>query len=119
MSESAILKRIMLACSNGATRLMRNSSGAYKDPSGRFIRYGLPSSGGGADLVGWTSIVVTPEMVNKKVCIFTAIEVKSDKGKLRPEQKIFLDAVHDAGGISIEARSEQEAMDGIRTYKPK
>ena len=36
---------------------------------------------------------------------FLAIEVKSEKGRLRPEQKIFLQNISDNGGIAFVARS--------------
>jgi hypothetical protein len=58
-----------------------------------------------ADLIGWTTRTVTPEMVGQQVAIFTSIEVKTPTGRIRPEQKTWLDAVLKAGGIAAVARS--------------
>ena len=60
---------------------------------------------GSADLIGWTSRTITPEMVGQQVAIFTSIEVKTPTGRIRPEQKTWLDAVVKAGGIAAVARS--------------
>ena len=40
-------------------------------------------------------------MVGKEVGIFTAIEVKSEGGKMTPQQKLFLKTIEDNGGIGI------------------
>ena len=60
---------------------------------------------GSADLIGWTSRTITEEMVGQQVAIFTSIEVKTPTGRIRPEQKTWLDAVLKAGGIAAVARS--------------
>jgi hypothetical protein len=39
---------------------------------------------------------------------FLAIEVKSKKGRLSPEQKIFLEEINAGGGIGILARSVED-----------
>lgn len=43
-----------------------------------------------------------------------AIEVKSPKGVLSPEQKIFLEEFNKRGGIGIVARSIDDAIDALR-----
>ena len=40
----------------------------------RQIKYGLCN--GSSDLIGWTPITITPDMIGKKIAVFTAIEVK-------------------------------------------
>jgi len=64
---------------------------------------------GGSDTIGWTSIVITPDMVGKKVALFTAIEYKTGKGKATPEQLRFINAVDVAGGIAGIARNPAQA----------
>lgn len=52
------------------------------------VRYGLER--GAADLIGYTSTIITPEMVGQKVAIFTSIEDKSEKDRISLEQIIWL-----------------------------
>jgi dihydroxyacid dehydratase/phosphogluconate dehydratase len=39
-------------------------------------------------------------MLGKKLAVFSAIEVKTETGKVSPEQKVFLENVKNAGGIA-------------------
>ena len=102
-SEQTIQQHIRLACSTGNTRLFRNNTGTLRDANGRPVQFGLCK--GSADLIGWTTRTVTPEMVGQQVAIFTSIEVKTPTGRVRPEQQQWLAAVQAAGGIAAVARS--------------
>jgi len=77
---------------------------------------------GTPDLIGWTQVEITPDMVGRKVAIFTAIECKSKSGRVTPEQLNFIQRVKDADGIAGIARSPEEALDIIgnqwRNRKP-
>ena len=64
----------------------------------RFINFGLCV--GSSDLIGWTEIEITPEMVGQKIAVFTAIEVKTENGKTTPLQDNFIETVRNAGGIA-------------------
>ena len=83
--------------------MFRNNTGTLRDQHGRPVQFGLCK--GSADLIGWTSRTITEEMVGQQVAIFTSIEVKTPTGRIRPEQKTWLDAVLKAGGIAAVARS--------------
>jgi hypothetical protein len=107
-SEQTIQQHIRLACSSGNCRLFRNNTGTLKDANGRPVQFGLCK--GSADLIGWTTHTITPEMVGTQVAVFTSIEVKTATGRLRPEQQQWLDAVHAAGGIAGVARSVADAQ---------
>jgi hypothetical protein len=111
-SEQTIQQHIRLSCSTGATRLFRNNTGTLKDANGRPVQFGLCK--GSADLIGWTTRTITPEMVGQQVAVFTSIEVKSSSGRVKPEQQQWLNAVQAAGGIAGVARSVGEAMDLLR-----
>ena len=78
-----------------------------RDQRGVPVRYGLQP--GSADLIGWRTITITPEMVGQQVAVFTSIEVKSATGRLRPEQRQWMEAVQSAGGIAGVARSVEDA----------
>ena len=102
-------------------RLFRNQVGeawqgqAVKSPPGilslqhaRRVNFGLaPSSG---DLIGWTSVIITPEMVGRLVAVFTSGEVKKPSVKHLPEdQQNWADVVLAAGGRAAMLRSVEDA----------
>jgi hypothetical protein len=64
---------------------------------------------GSADWIGYRSVMITPDMVGKRVAQFVAIEAKSTGGVLKDEQEKFLNALKDAGGCCGVARSFEEA----------
>jgi len=102
-SEQTIQQHIRLACSKGNCRLFRNNTGTLRDINGRPVSFGLCK--GSADLIGWRTVTITPEMVGQQVAVFTSIEVKTPTGRIRPEQQQWLNAVQAAGGIAAVARS--------------
>lgn len=106
--ESELLVAILLECGSGATRLFRNNVGVLQDRNGQHIRYGVCNPGG-SDLIGWTKVVITPEMVGQTVAVFTAVETKTATGRVTPEQQRFIQAVADSGGRSGVARSVADA----------
>ena len=107
MSEQRIQQEIRLALSRGPVRLYRNNTGTLRDQHGRPVQFGLCK--GSADLIGWRTVTITPDMVGQQVAVFTSIEVKSATGRLRPEQRQWLEAVQAAGGIAGVARSVEDA----------
>jgi len=107
-SEQSIQQHIRLTCSTGATRLFRNNTGTLRDQHGRPVSFGLCK--GSADLIGWRTVMITPEMVGQQVAVFTSIEVKTPAGRVKPEQQQWLDAVQAAGGIAGVARSVEDAL---------
>ena len=107
-SEQSIQQHIRLTCSTGATRLFRNNTGTLRDQHGRPVSFGLAK--GSADLIGWRTVTITPEMVGQQVAVFTSIEVKTATGRLTPEQRQWLAAVETAGGIAGVARSVEDAL---------
>lgn len=84
MTEAKVQADIRIAAGHHSCRLWRNNSGACYDQSGRLIRYGLGNDSAqmnkrikSPDLVGWTTVTVTPEMVGQQVAIFTGVECKA------------------------------------------
>jgi len=108
VTEQRIQQEIRLAISHGDTKVFRNNTGTLKDTNGRPVQFGLCK--GSADLIGWRTVTVTPEMVGTQVAVFLSIEVKTPTGRLRPEQHQWLDAVQAAGGIAGVARSVEDAL---------
>lgn len=118
MKESAIQLAIRLALSKAGSVMFRNNQGAYQTPDGRWIKYGVCNPGG-SDLLGWTSIEVTPDMIGQRVAVFTAVEVKTSRGKTTEAQANFIEQVRKAGGFSGVARSDQDAAAIIRVCPSK
>ena len=108
-AETTLQQEIRLAVGTRPDlRLYRNNCGSLPDPrTGRLVTFGLAR--GSADLIGWRTITVTQAMVGTRLAIFTSIEVKTPTGRVRPEQQAWLEAVHQAGGIAIIARSVPDA----------
>jgi hypothetical protein len=118
VSEQALSKQILLRASALGARLFRQNTGVgwagnaeIKSKAGvttviirdaRPLRAGLCK--GSSDLIGWTPVTITPDMVGKTVAVFTAVEVKTDGVVMTPEQSNFLQQVRSAGGHGIEAR---------------
>ena len=109
MTEQTIQQQIRLICSRGPVRLHRNNTGTLRDANGRPVQFGLAK--GSADLIGWTTRTITPDMVGQRVAVFTSIEVKSATGRLKPDQRQWMEAVQAAGGIAGVARSVDDALD--------
>lgn len=118
--ETSVLKKIQLALSGAGARIFRNQVGTYKLAIGGYVTSGLGV--GSSDLVGWSTVVVSPEMVGRKVAVFTAIEVKTFSSKTKKrrleEQKNFIRVVKEAGGIAGFARTEEEAVTLLQAYSP-
>ena len=108
-AETILQQQIRLAVGiNPDIRIFRNQVGSLPDPrTGRLVTFGLAK--GSADLIGWRTITVTPAMVGTRLAVFTSIEVKVPKGRVRPEQQAWLAVVQGAGGIAGIARSVDDA----------
>jgi hypothetical protein len=126
----SLLHRILFACGSGAARLFRQNTGVawagkrvdqvrgnarmvMCHPGDVVVRGAQPIRMGlcvgSSDIIGWKSRVMQPDDVGTRVAVFTAIEVKAEKGRVSAEQQQFIDAVLTAGGIAGVAKSEQDA----------
>lgn len=108
--EAKILNDIRLALSPRAV-LFRQQVGTFYTYSGNPVKIGFK---GTPDLCGWRSVEVTPDMVGKRIAVYTGIEVKSRRGYLRPEQEHFIKKLGEAGGYAGCARTIEEAEKIIR-----
>ena len=110
MNEAAALAEIRLALGTtpGLT-LFRNNTGMLHDKHGRPVRFGLHP--GSPDLVGWRTVIVTPDMVGQPIAIFAGVEVKAPGGRhpVTEDQQRFLEAIQRAGGLAGVARTPDDA----------
>lgn len=106
----------------GPSGVQKLSDGSVLIKAARSISIGFSDVSGNpvegtSDLNGWTTVEVTPEMVGKRVAIYTAIETKaSTGGRKRAGQVNFYDQVDAAGGIAGFANSEESARAIIETW---
>jgi transcriptional regulator with XRE-family HTH domain len=98
-----IISRETRLTSTGTRRVFRYQSGLFYTKDGRPVPCGF---NGASDFIGWDTVEVTPDMVGTKIARFLALETKTRTGKLRPEQKRFLEAVTAAGGRAEVGRGE-------------
>lgn len=99
MKEGNLHRLIQIAASERGHRLFRNNIGKLKDARGQWIAFGVGGTGG-SDLIGWT-----------RDGAFAAIEVKTETGRVRPEQEAFIAAVRASGGKAGIARSVEDMVE--------
>jgi hypothetical protein len=100
--ETPLSRRILLAASAAGARLWRNNQGVAVYPDGSRTRYGVGD--GGSDYIGY--VLVPSGRVRRPV--FAAVEVKTATGKLRDNQRMYLEGVARDGGLAIVARDPDE-----------
>lgn len=133
-AETPLLHRLMLAFTNIGDRLFRNQVGEGWYGKTRYVGKG-PIFGkpivtienprrlvaglctGSSDLIGWHSIEITPEMVGRRIAVFTAIEGKTGRTQTTEEQGNFLDAVRAGGGIALLVRDESGIDEAVQAVK--
>ncbi len=111
MTESALIRAILVAASHHGARLFRNNVGQLQDIEGRWVRYGVCNPGG-SDLIGWTATGQFLAVEVKAVRIQSASSPMS-RTVTTDDQTRFLAAVRKAGGIGIIARSVDDVISAI------
>lgn len=91
------MNQIRLAMSDAGHVCFRANVGTFRTQDGRWFDTGLPK--GFSDLFGFTA--------QGRPYFF---EVKTSSGRIRPEQKMFLDAMRGRGAIAEVVRSVDEAL---------
>lgn len=118
--NSKIVPAIRLAGSKLGMRLFRNVRGMFYTKDGREIKAGLMADHSG-DLVGWTCIEITPDMVGRTVAVYTEIEAKKSSWK-KPtnqherDQENRLQKIRKAGGIGAMLNDEKKLKKTIDAY---
>lgn len=108
----------------GGGPVTKEPDGSARVPFGRPVPlgFGMPNSkpkAGVGDLVGWTTIEITPDMIGSRVAVFTSIETKSSEdAEKREQQRIFIRELQAAGGITGFAHSPEMAAQIVRGYCP-
>ena len=133
MTETALVRLIMMALSRAGVTVWRNNQGrawaghpvirpsvpsnVRVNPGDVVIRNAFPLkvglTTGAGDLIGFTPVRVTQEMVGAVVAKFTSIEVKTQAGRATADQKHFCDFVAAKGGVAAIVRSEDDAVKAV------
>lgn len=128
MSESAVQQRVRLEAATLNQTLWRNNVGVLKDARGIPVRYGLANDSKemnkrvkSSDLIGITSIAITPQMVGRTVAVFTAPEVKAGNWHYtgtdhEKAQHRFHTIVNAAGGIAGFVKSPEDLRNLVTEY---
>ena len=138
--EGSVQREVWLDMSQGSTTLFRLNTGKgwlsnlgpkgvhrladgsvhVEAPRPIALGFGMVSGdpvNGACDLPGWTEVVVTQEMVGKKIAVFTSVETKRTKGgKASEDQLNWRDRVWNAGGIAVIANSPAAAREGLAAW---
>ena len=77
------------------------------------VPYGVGGRGG-SDYVGYRSIIVTPDMIGRRVAVFCAIEAKRPGEQPEPHQQAFINGVLAAGGLAGKADCCDDALSILR-----
>jgi hypothetical protein len=103
MTEAQLTAAILDALSrSGRGMFFRNNTGKLQDARGRWVTFGLGV--GSPDIVGISSD--GPGGVGR----FVGIEIKTETGRVSPEQAAWLGAARKAGALVGVVRSVREAL---------
>ena len=132
MKESDLLTKIRDTCSKGLVRLWRNNVGVglmvnhrnaaekqaiitacielARKMGGSATRLAFGLTKGSGDLIGYRVVTVTPEMVGRRIAVFTSAEVKTDAGRERDEQIAWREHINSVGGVAFVARRVDQTV---------
>jgi hypothetical protein len=127
VNGTTLIQHILLNVSHGLVRLWRQNAGtawagkakkyAKLDhvtvyPGDVVVRQGQPvqlGEEGIADLVGYSIVTITPEMVGQRVAIFSAVEVKGEGDTPKATQLAYIERIRQHGGRAGVAYQPEDA----------
>jgi hypothetical protein len=128
MKEQNLNKKVMLQVGKDTPEcvVFRNNTGkGYQGKpvfSGDVVtlhNYRILTAGlcpGSSDLIGWTSVTITEDMVGQNIAVFTAFESKTGKQKVTKKQQNFISRILEAGGIAGVVRKAEDAIQLVRDF---
>lgn len=135
--EQTVLREFLLKVSELGNRFFRVNSGMgwtgkttgpvktkttiVLSPGDMVLRKARPFHAGfpkgSSDLVGWTRINITPNMVGRRLAVFTAAEIKTKNVRTTSQQRAFINLVKKSGGIGVVAKQFDHLLEAIHKYK--
>lgn len=131
LSEAGVQSRVRLHAPENRQFLGRNNSGAYskKKPPTDGTRWGWCNESAKfnkvfktSDVIGYTRVLVTPEMVGKIVAVFTGLEIKDPDWTLTPgdnhaqAQNACITKILTDGGIASFITNHSQVALVVRQY---
>lgn len=133
--EAKAKDNVLLRANQWNARLFKNNSGVAFDKNGRPVYFGLGNERKKkandirtADDIGWTEVTITPEMVGKKIAVFTCIDSKKlgfvvknnyTEGTTEYGQNKFFEIVKNANGIAGFASCPEQVDDIFNEFNAK
>jgi hypothetical protein len=106
ISETELVRRILLALSERGVLCWRNNSGRLPDRFGRWVSFGLEGS---PDVIGFCR--------HRGCAMFVAIEAKTIRGRLRDAQAAWGKQAQAAGVVYCVARSVEDVIRLIEQHR--
>lgn len=113
-SETRQQALVRLEAAQKGIKLWRNNVGVLPNAYGRPVRFGLANESKelnkllkSADLIGWETRLITPDMVGRFVAVFVSVETKKEDwspgedAEREEAQKRWADMVIAAGGRAL------------------
>jgi hypothetical protein len=106
--EQALIKRYLVNLEPHKRRFRINAGMGwtgqvtFMPPDTVIIKRARPLHGapeGFPDVIGWDMVLVTPDMVGKRIAVFVGEEFKTGRGRLSKAQGLFRDCLERMGGI--------------------
>jgi len=101
IDESAWMKHPFTWPNNRGAGILKNNNRE------RYITFGFPPPPPkgkdklkGGDRIGWTEVLITPDMIGKKIAVFTNLEIKGPGDTIKDGQKNFHNMILKHHGIS-------------------
>ena len=114
------LQRVLQMSYSDKGRLFKVDNGlAYHRIGSEYVPFKYGPGVGVSDLIGFTKIKITEDMVGKELPVFTAFEVKTKTGRASEEQKNFIAMVEWYNGIASVVRSELDLKETIDKWHTK
>jgi hypothetical protein len=115
VKETDITNRSQIAVSPLGAVLWKNVRGVFRQlRSEAKIKVGVGPNGA-SDALGYRKIVITHAMIGMTIAQFLAIEFKTEDGVERKDQEKFIQRVIADGGCAGFARSENDAVNIVRS----
>lgn len=127
--ESTVSQEVQIQARYYNCNLLRNNSGALKDKDGRLVRYGLGNVSKkhtdnmkSSDLIGFTKVTITKDMIGQEIAVFTALEIKKEAwspskkfDKREKAQNNFINWIKNNGGIASFCNSINQLKNILRS----
>lgn len=101
MLETPYREQLQIDLAKVGFRLFRNVVSLLYTKNGTPMKVGIDGQG---DLLGYLPVVITKEMVGKKIAVYVSVETKVGRRQGTKEQLAWLKSVNENGGAAVIVR---------------